>query len=162
MDLSDQPVAALFAQYRAVLGELKRLGAVRTENAPAGDYAEFLVARAFHGRLASNSEKSWDVLSASDERLQVKCRVVSDPIRSGQTQLSPFRSFEFDQAVIVLLSDVDYTVRRATRIPAAVVEEASKYREWVNGYVVHARDDLLGHAEAEDVTEALGRAQRES
>jgi hypothetical protein len=33
-------------------------GAIRTENAPVGDYAEYLVATALGGRLAPNSEKS--------------------------------------------------------------------------------------------------------
>lgn len=162
MNLSEQPVAALFAQYRAVLAELKRRGVVRTDNNPAGDYAEYLVARAFGGQLADNSEKDWDVRSTAGEHLQVKCRVVSDPIRPGQTQLSPFRSFDFDQAVIVLLSDVDYTVRRAAKIPAEVVKEAAKRNDWVNGHVVHARDELLRHAEAEDVTDALRHAQTET
>ena len=36
---------------------------IRTENAPVGDYAEYLVWTALGGKLAPNSEKSWDVLA---------------------------------------------------------------------------------------------------
>jgi hypothetical protein len=68
---------------------------------------------AIGGTLAHNSEKSWDVL-ANGEKLQVKARVVSDPARPSQLQLSPFRSFGFDSAVIILLSAADYTVLRAS------------------------------------------------
>jgi hypothetical protein len=42
----------LFPLYRAFLRELKGRGVIRTENAPAGDYAEYLVAAALGGKLA--------------------------------------------------------------------------------------------------------------
>ena len=109
-DLSTFSEAGLFSLYRAILGELKSRGVIRTENAPVGDYAEYLVATALGGQLAPNSEKSWDVLGSDGEKLQVKARVVSDPVQPGQLQLSPFRSFNFDFAVIVLLSATDYAV----------------------------------------------------
>jgi hypothetical protein len=89
---------------------LTPLGVIRTENAPVGDYTEYLVATALGGQLAPNSEKAWDVLGDDGEKLQVKARVVSDPAEPGQLQLSPFRSFGFDSAVIVLLSATDYAV----------------------------------------------------
>lgn len=127
---------------------------MRTENAPAGDYAAFLVATAFGGTLAPNSEKSYDVV-ADDRRLQVKARVVSDPPRSGQLQLSPFRSFDFDDAVIVLLNDADYGVRQAVRVKAAVVQGAATFNEHVNGHVVHARRAFLTGPGADDVTAML-------
>lgn len=82
-----------------------------------GDYAEYLVARAVQGQLAPNSEKAWDVLAPDGEKLQVKARVVSDPPAPGQLQLSPFRSFGFDAAVIVLLSNADYRIWRASKLP---------------------------------------------
>jgi hypothetical protein len=60
-----------------VITELKSRGLVRSRNAPAGDLAEYLVAKAFHGERAAPSVKSWDV-SAGDRKLQVKSRLV-DP-----------------------------------------------------------------------------------
>ena len=56
-DLSSHTAAELFALYRSILRELRARGVVRTENAPAGDYAEHLVARALGGTLASNSDE---------------------------------------------------------------------------------------------------------
>jgi hypothetical protein len=62
------------------------------------------------------------VLTEDGEKLQVKARVVSEPAGPGQLQLSPFRSFSFDFAVVVLLSAADYIVARAAKVPRHVVE----------------------------------------
>lgn len=153
--LSDLRTSQLFELYRGTLAELRMRGVVRTENAPAGDYAEYLVARALDGVLAPNSEKSWDVRLTGGKRIQVKCRVFSDPPTAGQQQLSPFRSFDFDSVVIVLLSNTDYSVRRAVELPRSVVETFSVFRQHVNGYIVRVTSDLLDHPEAIDLTARL-------
>jgi hypothetical protein len=158
-DLSTFSEAGLFSLYRAILSELKSRGMVRTENAPAGDYAEYLVATALSGQMAPNSEKSWDVLGNDGEKLQVKARVVSDPVQPGQLQLSPFRSFGFDSAVIVLLSATDYAVSRASKVPRHVVESSTLHRQHVNGKVLFARPEIMGHPDAMDLTAALRAVQ---
>jgi hypothetical protein len=118
-----------------------------------------LVATALGGQLAPSSEKSWDVLGKGGEKLQVKARVVSDPPEPGQLQLSPFRSFGFDSAVIVLLSAADYAVARASKVPRYVVESSAFYRQHVNGKVLLARPEIMSHPEATDLTAALRGAQ---
>jgi hypothetical protein len=158
-DLSTFSESGLFSLYRAILSELKHRGVIRTENAPIGDYAEYLVATALGGQLAPNSEKSWDVLAKDGEKLQVKARVVSEPAEPGQLQLSPFRSFGFDFAVIVLLSATDYTVSRAAKVPRYVVESSAIYRQHVNGKVLFARPEIMGHPDASDLTVTLQAAQ---
>ena len=158
-DLSTFSEPGLFSLYRAILSELKRRGVMRTENAPVGDYAEYLVATALGGQLAPNSEKSWDVLGDDGEKLQVKARVVSSPAEPGQLQLSPFRSFAFDSAVIVLLSTTDYAVARASKVPRDVVESSAVYRQHVNGKVLFARPEIMVHPDATDLTATLRAAQ---
>ena len=158
-DLSTVSDSGLFSLYRAILIELKHRGVIRTENAPVGDYAEYLVAAALGGELAPNAEKSWDVLAEGGEKLQVKARVVSDPAKPGQLQLSPFRSFGFDSAVIVLLSATDYAVSRASKVPRCVVESSAIYRQHVNAKILFARPEIMGHPDATDLTAALRAAQ---
>ena len=153
-DLEHRSTSELFALYRGILLQLRERGVVRTENAPAGDYAEYLVARALAGTLAPNSEKSYDVL-AGDQRLQVKARVLSQPLRSGQLQLSPFRSFDFDDLVIVLFDNVDYGVRQAVRIPVDSVREVAVHSRHVNGHIVHARPALMSGPGTTDITSLL-------
>ena len=158
-DLAAFSESGLFSLYRAILRELKSRGVIRTENAPVGDYAEYLVATALGGRLAPNAEKAWDVLGNDGEKIQVKARVVSGPAEPGQLQLSPFRSFGFDAAVIVLLSAADYAVSRASKVPRHVVESTAVYRQHVNGSVLFARPEIMGHPEATDLTATLRAAQ---
>lgn len=145
-------VGELLTLSRRILAELRERGVIRTGNAPAGDYAELLVQRATKGELAPNSTKSWDILTPGKERLQVKARVVTNPSDTGQRQLSPFRSWDFDAAVIVLFDD-DFAVWRAACIPVEMVKDGSRFSEHVRGDRVFAKDELL--ARGEDWTDRL-------
>ncbi len=158
-DLPTFSERGLFSLYRAILSELRSRGVIRTENAPVGDYAEYLAATALGGQLAPSSEKSRDVLCKDGEKLQVKARVVSDPAEPGQLQLSPFRSSAFDSAVIVLLSATDYAVVRAPEVPRCVIESSAVYRRHLNGKVLFARPEIMGHPDAADLTATLRTAQ---
>jgi hypothetical protein len=153
--LAELTQGELLALSRRILAELRRRGVVRSGNAPAGDYAELLVQRATQGTLAENSQKSWDVKTSDDERLQVKARVVTDPHVRGERQLSVFRSWDFDAAVIVLFDD-DFRVWRAAHIPVNVLETKAHFIKHVRGYRVMATDALL--ARGEDWTERLRAA----
>jgi len=155
IDLSETATEDLFALYRSTLAELKSRGIVRTENAPAGDYAEYLVSCAYGGELAPNSERSWDVLLPGGGRVQVKARVVSNPVKPSQRQLSPFRSFDFDSAIIVFLSDVDYSIQRAVKVSRDAVESSSSFSSHVNGSILRVSEQFLAGPEVVDVTDQL-------
>lgn len=146
--------AHLLSAYRGILRELKNRGVIRTTNAPTGDYAEFLIARLLGVELAPNSSKSWDVRAPDGKTLQVKSRVITNPRALGERQLSPFRSFAFDEVAIVLFDD-DYWLWRAVRIPVAVAQERSTFRSHVNGHVLFAKDQLLEDPQAIDITDEL-------
>lgn len=155
--LTELSVGELLALSRGILTELRRRGVIRSGNAPAGDYAELLVQRATRGELAPNSQKSWDVETPAPERerLQVKARVVTDPNRRGERQLSAFRSWDFDAVVIVLFDD-EFRVWRATRLPVQVLEQQGRFVEHVRGFRIMATDGLLD--QGEDWTERLREA----
>ena len=70
-----------------------------------------------------------------------------------------FRSFDFDSAVIVLLSAADYSVVQSSCVPCHVIEAASVYRAHVNARVLFATPEVMGHAEATDLTATLRAAQ---
>jgi len=157
VNLHDLRTGELLALSRAILAELRRRGVIRTGNAPAGDYAELLVRVATGGELAPNSQRSWDVLTPEPEpeRLQVKARVVTNPRTTGERQLSVFRSWDFDAAVIVLFDD-EFRVWRAARISVETLREQARFVEHVSGHRIIARDELLDAGE--DWTERLRRA----
>lgn len=135
--------AELFAQYRDILRQLRDQGIIRTNNAPAGDWAEYLTQRVYAGTLAPSSEKSWDVRARDKRRLQVKSRVLSDPPKRDQRQLSTIRSFRFDALVVVLLSDADYSVIRAIELSRATAKRLGRFVQHDNGYRVIASDEVL-------------------
>ena len=138
--------AELLALSGGALAELRERGVVRTANAPAGDLAERLVADAMGGVLAPNAQKSWDVLVAGTERVQVKARVVADLTNAGQRQVSAFRSWDCDSVMFVLF-DPMYRVRVAALVPAAVVREHSTPVAFTASDRVFATDVLLALGE---------------
>lgn len=152
--LADLSVGELLALSRGILAELRRRGVIRSGNAPAGDYAELLVQRATRGELAPNSQKSWDVLTADGERLQVKARVVTNSNARGERQLSVLRSWDFDAVVIVLFDD-ELRVWRAAHVPVAVLKAEGRFIDHVRGFRVMATDALLDRGA--DWTERLRR-----
>jgi len=147
-------VGELLAAYRSILHELRRRGVIRTDNAPTGDYAEYLIARHTDGELAPNSKKSWDVRAADGRLLQVKARVSPEGSAAGTRQLSAIRSWSFDQLAVVLFDD-DYSVRRAVLMSEKVARETARYIPHVNGYRVMANDEFLDRPDAIDITEEL-------
>lgn len=152
----ERSVGDLLSSYAAILAELRERGVVRSANAPAGDYAEWLCSRALGATLVDNfSVKSHDLVLADGQRVQVKARVTSEPPNASQLQTSSFRSWDFDLAAFVLLRDYDYAVRRAVLLPVEVVQAQSTYRGHVNGSVVMMRGALLDHEDADDITDRL-------
>lgn len=144
MNEQQQTVAGLLSGYARILAELRDRGVVRSNNAPAGDYAEWLCARTLDATLVDNfSVKSYDLTLSDGRRIQVKARVISDPPKQGQLQTSPFRSWDFDLAALVLFRDTDYEVLRGVLVPMDVVRSRATYRQHVNGSIVIMRHELF-------------------
>lgn len=153
------PLSELFARYGSILRELRRREVVRTNDAPSGGWAEYLVCKYLAGKHAPKSEKSWDVLAPDRRRIQVKARVVFDPRNRGQRQLSSFRSFSFDVLAVVLFDDL-YAVWRPVLLPFDEVKKHTRPDSHVNGHRLMATDALLNAVAATDITEELRRGAR--
>lgn len=156
MELEQLSTRALLRLYADILTELIHRGVVRSRNAPAGDLAEHLLANAFGGELAPPSEKSWDV-RVGDRRLQVKVRLIAAGDRRSHSY-SPFRSWNFDACVFVLLDAHTYDVARAIEVPAEGVQELAREVKWVKGFRIGTRADLRHVTGAVDWTAELRQA----
>lgn len=159
--INGAPTPELLQGYARILGELRRRGIVRSANAPAGDYAEWLCWKALGGALEPNSKKSYDLLDGDGQTVQVKARVVSDPPKPGQVQSSPFRSWDFTYAAFVLLDERTYLVRQASLLPAEVFargENLARRVDHVNGWCVYMTPAVMNHLSALDITDALNAA----
>lgn len=140
-ELKPATARELLATYELILRELRDRNVVRTNDAPAGQYAEWLAHRVLGGELANNAVKSYDLITPSFGKVQVKARVMRAG-KSKERQLSPFRSFDFDHALVLLFAD-DYSVLEAVLLPADLVQANAVYREHVNGHVCFARPELM-------------------
>ena len=140
--LQDARELDLLSTYESILAELARRGVIRTNDSPVGQYAEWLAARVLDGTLEANSVKSHDLVCDEFGRVQVKSRVVRGNSKRAETQLSPFRSFEFDHALI-LLFDARYAVASATIMAADLIRLAGRQSSHVNGSIVRATPALL-------------------
>ena len=152
-DFNDHTINELLGTYRDIIDELKRRGVVRTDNAPTGDYAEYLVAKLYDGTLAPNSERSLDVIAGDGRRLQVKARVAIGG-KPGTRQLSVIRSWDFDSLIVVLFT-VRFGIHRAAAIPPGIAQEQSRYVKHVNGHRFIANDAIWELKGVEDLTQQL-------
>ena len=137
-------VSELLSGYARILTKLNADKVVRSNNAPAGDYAELLAAQALQAdRLALPNVASYDLISPDWGKVQVKARVVSDPPRSDQLGTSPFRSWGFDHACLVQFQASDYSVRRAVMATVEHVRQRARHSPHVNGWVFRMTPALL-------------------
>jgi hypothetical protein len=156
IDVRFLTVRQLLRLSAQIVTELNRRGVVRSRNPPAGDLAEYLVAKAYHGELAALSVKSWDV-HAGDRKLQVKCRLVDQDDRRSQS-FSPFRSWKFDACVFMALDCHTYDVVRAVEIPTETVKTLARETSWVRGHCVSVSQISGLVRGAHDVTDLVRRA----
>lgn len=152
-DLTSASVAQLLALNRGTLHELARREVIRTLNAPAGDWAELLVARAYGGTLAPNSEKSFDVTTPDGRRLQVKARVLESASKVGSKILSAIRSWDFDACVIVLFSTTNLGVLAAAEVDSDVLRASATFRKHTNSWAVRPGPSVM--ASGKDVSDLL-------
>jgi len=114
------------------------------------------VANAFGGELAPQSEKSWDV-RVGNRHLQVKVRLIAAGDRRSHNY-SPFRSWDFDACMFVLLDAHTYDVVRAVEVPVDGVRALARETTWVKGFRIGTRGDLLDVVGAVDRTTELRHA----
>lgn len=152
-DVESLPVSSLLRIYRSVLRELLRRGVVRTSNPPTGDLAELLIAKAFDGVLAPNSEKSFDVEASDGRRIQVKSRVLAGGLRR-ERQLSTIRTWDFTHLAVILFGP-DYTIARASLMSVAVAQQAATEDRHVRGNRLMALDAFLDRPDIEDITDLV-------
>jgi len=152
-------IRELLLMHGQIMDELRERKVVRTGNAPVGDYAELLFARAFDWLLEGSSSAGHDATDGSGQRYQVKSRRIT--ARNPSRQLSairrlPERTFDFLAGV---LFDEVYAVSRAAIIPHAVVRARAKRVEHTNSWRFLLEDKVWEAEGVRDVTADLVRAE---
>lgn len=157
VDLSRLSTRHLLLLYADLLTELVRRGVVRSRNAPAGDLAEHLAHMVYGGTLAPPSEKSWDIRAADGRLIQVKTRLIAGGDRKSHNY-SPFRSWDFDACLFLILDAHTYSAVSAVEVPAGEVQTLARATPHVNGFRISTRTSLAVLPGAADRTDELRRA----
>ncbi len=152
-------ISDLLRTQAAAIEELRRRGVVRTGNAPLGDYAEHLFARAFHWKLTPNSATSYDAENGDGIRFQIKARRLRTEA-PGERQLGVMRALPdagFDYLAAILFNR-DFSVRRAALVPHAMVLARAVHVRHVNGWRFILDDAVWLLEGVQDVTSSLRSA----
>jgi hypothetical protein len=160
-ELGERPTSDLLRLYGQILTELRTREIIRSENSPVGDYAEYLVARAFGFRLVANSSIGYDAIGDDGVRYQVKGRRITPWNRSRQ--LGAIRGLSgatdpFD-ALVAVLFDPDMAVTKAVMMPIAAVKAVAREQPHVNGWRLVLTDAVLQRADIRDVTSEVRAAE---
>jgi hypothetical protein len=147
-DLEKLSIRDLLALWAGAIRELRRREVVRTFNNPIGDIAEELVAAHYGGERGSFSQKTWDV-RIGEELLQVKALRLTGV--ATRRNLSPIRSDDGYDAVVVVIFTEDLRVKEALRIPREVVNDLFERRPHVNGRVITLTRRLREHPSVETI-----------
>lgn len=140
-----------------VIGELRRRSVIRSKNV-TGDYAEFLSARALKLELAPNSTPGFDGTDKSGFTYQVKGRQWTDS--NNSRQLGVIRHIKgFDQLVAIVFRP-DWTVEAAAVIPPYIVKKYATKSAHQNGYILHARENIMKHKKVRNITRQVRAAQK--
>jgi hypothetical protein len=156
IDVRALNVRELLRLSARIITELNSRGVLRSRNAPAGDLAEYLVAKAYQGELAGPAVKSWDV-RVGDRKLQVKCRLIDQDSRRSES-FSAFRSWEFDVCVFMALDCYTYDVVRAVEVPMTTVKTIARETPWVKAHRVSVSQIASPVQGARDVTDLIRHA----
>lgn len=146
----------LMQLYGSVIDELRARGVIRTANAPLGDYAEHLFAKALGWSLQTNSAAGHDATDVYGTRFQIKARRLRTN-SPGERQLSVIRALpeaKFDVLAAVLF-DSSFHVQRAALVPHSIVLTRSTYVSHVNGWRMILDDSVWMEPGVEDVTSLL-------
>jgi hypothetical protein len=159
MNLEKMQSRELLLLYANILDELKTRKILRTKNNPVGDYAEWLVKAALGYELQTNSNSGFDAIDKDGIRYQIKSRRITEENKS--TQLSAIRNLDrkdFDFLIVVLF-DREFQISRAIQLPHSTVEKHAKYRDHVNGHILHVRSTLLADSTVVDITNILKKVE---
>ena len=132
-------VTELLRKYANILETLKDKGVVQTRNSPVGDYAEWLVAKAFNVKAEPPSTSGYDLIK-DGTKYQVKGRWLRQD--DSNRQLSILRNLKdkepkFDFLIAVFFDD-KFNVTEAYKIPHRIARKHAKPNSYQSGHILNS------------------------
>jgi hypothetical protein len=133
-NLKRRSTARLLNDWAAIMRELRRRGAIRSENNPTGDLAEALVAEFYGVELEANSTAGYDLKLSNGTRVQVKGR--RRTLRSKPSHYGLMRKLDQDpfDVLVVVNFDEEFAVESAYRMPIDEVRELAGFSSHTNAW----------------------------
>ena len=134
----------LLRLYAELMEELRSRQIIRSGNNPVADYAEKVAVEYFGLIRAGKEERGYDARDKRGRKYQIKGRRVTRHNKSRQ--LSVIRNLNehlFDFLIAVVFNE-NFNVEEMWKIPYRFVQENAKWSEHSNGYIFHAKPDVLG------------------
>ena len=141
--LSELTPVELLRQYTAIIDELKSRGIVRTNNAPLGDFTEWLISKMMDLQLAPNSRSGYDAISEAGVRFQIKARRITP--NSKSRQMSAIRNYDkedFDCLIAVIFNQ-NFDIVEAYLIPYDVVGKYGRFQGHTNALILTMTGAIL-------------------
>jgi hypothetical protein len=132
--LKRRKTARLLSEWAAIMRELRRREAIRSENNPTGDLAEALVAEHFGVELENNSTPGYDLCLSDGTRVQVKGR--RRTLRSKPSHFGLMRKLDQDpfDLLVVVLFDEEFMVESCYRLSIQAARELSRFSRHTNAW----------------------------
>ncbi len=151
-----QSTLDLMRSNTAVVAELKKRSVIRTKNI-TGDYAEYLAAQTIGLELAPSSTPGFDGTDENGTRYQVKARQWTPTNKSRKlSAISDINGFDL---LVAILFDPNWVVDAAAIIPSGIAKQLAKLDKRNNSYILYARDHVMKHSAATDITEDMKAVQ---
>ena len=145
-------IKKLWNDYNTIVNKLSQaLG--RTTNI-VGEYAEYLTAQYYNGKLLASSHKSADVVVLQNGKqvlYQVKARKME---HLSSTQLGIIRSWEFDFLVVIIF-DLNGGILKALEVPVDIAKNYAKENSHQNGWVITTTQEFLNDQNSKDITKPM-------
>jgi len=126
----------------------KAMGGTSNE---VGEFAEMLAAKYYNAEQLPASNKSADLKTSDNKRIQVKSRKIE---YLKATSLNVIRSWDFDILVVILFSK-EGNIIKAIEINVEDAKSLSKQNKHQNGYVLTTSKNLLEHYNSKNITDDL-------
>jgi hypothetical protein len=117
--------------------------------------------RALGLNLAGKSTSGYDAKDSKGRRYEIKARrqtPTSKPTHFSAIRGLPKQRFDF---LVVVVFDEDYAVVKAAQLSFSAAQALARYRQHVNGSIVHFRDIWSPSSKLLDITASLRAIQRE-
>lgn len=139
----------LLSMYSGVLKTLRSKGILRTNNAPTGDYGEWLVSQKLGLTLATNSKAHYDATDAVGIRYQIKA------IKGQNRQCSAIREYDpanpnFDVLIVICFDD-DFEVKEAYKMAFGAIANHAHYTAHTNSYTLTMGNKVITSPDVVDI-----------